>query len=683
MGERLYSWPSDRIGKVATALYMHRAPAVHPQLYQQPPPTSLSSGSMVVDYNKLTGIEQRFNSGTSGLPPNTPAIGTIHDISSSSSCCRRTRYMPYNVNRNGVDPSLSSHLSEHQQSQQQKMSSYIYHYATIHQQHGNLNLKQTMPSAISPIAHSTQFFSSASTINSVKSLENPPLVTSVVMPCSSVVTTVVGNGVLGGTVCNDNEGRNFHNGSDVDDAVTLQITNLDYSLDDSSLRSFLMNQLNPITPVVSLVLEGSSYAKVTVPDLYFAKQVVSNLHRKKIGHKRMLVSYTRDSSTTEVNTLRCQVAGLLKIYNDPDTEIQSVRLTNFMKFLMNIVRLLEQRPNMYVYEIRSALECGLTTTFEFGFPNLYSIIAAYDDIFTINNGPTQERSDVTLNNNCELRQSNHPNLFGSEKMTYAKPRTQQRNFSTYSQAPPPLKIRALGSDFAPGFVSNLSFKAEVNNLQTYQESGGLMLAPNKSSPPSTNSSLLSSLESCRSNYSLYSNWFNKEKSMHDSSLKLFNSSFNSSGDLNASLGAGDLTNITSSTAIMADAALDERSSSKLWHRRQASLYKQPIQNQLQAHPLGHHSEIDTGELYESIKSLNESQNLNTAPPEKIPFWIDPIWSNRFEPYPNNNILNIRLPELKSSHKVIPTMLLSPYTISKNENLKRKLFNFDNHDRNIA
>ncbi|XP_053961175.1 uncharacterized protein LOC128865148 isoform X3 [Anastrepha ludens] len=46
--------------------------------------------------------------------------------------------------------------------------------------------------------------------------------------------------------------------------------------------------------------------------MFFAKQVVSNLHRKKIGHKRMLVSYTRDSSLTEINTLRCQVAGLLK-----------------------------------------------------------------------------------------------------------------------------------------------------------------------------------------------------------------------------------------------------------------------------------------------------------------------------------------------------------------------------------
>lgn len=52
------------------------------------------------------------------------------------------------------------------------------------------------------------------------------------------------------------------------DAITLQITNLDYSLDEASLRNFLMNQLKPITPVMSLTFEGSCYAKVTVPDLY-------------------------------------------------------------------------------------------------------------------------------------------------------------------------------------------------------------------------------------------------------------------------------------------------------------------------------------------------------------------------------------------------------------------------------
>lgn len=56
--------------------------------------------------------------------------------------------------------------------------------------------------------------------------------------------------------------------SDPNDTVTLQITNLDYSMDEVSLRNFLLNQLKPITPVVSLTFEGSSYAKVTVPDLY-------------------------------------------------------------------------------------------------------------------------------------------------------------------------------------------------------------------------------------------------------------------------------------------------------------------------------------------------------------------------------------------------------------------------------
>lgn len=44
----------------------------------------------------------------------------------------------------------------------------------------------------------------------------------------------------------------------------------------------------------------------------FAKLVVANLHRKKIGHKRMVVSYIKDPSSAESSALRCQVAGLLK-----------------------------------------------------------------------------------------------------------------------------------------------------------------------------------------------------------------------------------------------------------------------------------------------------------------------------------------------------------------------------------
>jgi len=49
------------------------------------------------------------------------------------------------------------------------------------------------------------------------------------------------------------------------------------------------------------------------------------------------------------------------------------------------------------------------------------------------------------------------------------------------------------------------------------------------------------------------------------SLHLFNSSFNSSGELNASLGAGDLTNISLGTGIAVDTSNEP---SELWRRRQ-------------------------------------------------------------------------------------------------------------------
>ncbi|XP_017152641.1 meiosis regulator and mRNA stability factor 1 [Drosophila miranda] len=380
----------------------------------------------------------------------------------------------------------------------------------------------------------------------------------------------------------------------------------------------------------------------------------------------------------------------IEIYEESDQ--QCVRLTSFMRFLISIVRMLEQRPSMYLYEIKSGLDCGLSTTFEYGFPNLYSVVAAHEDLFTINKGPTQERSDVSLNVNCELRISSgvsHQHLFGSLKLPYAKHKAQrpyrtplgEHNRPPPAQAPPPHKTRK--TEYANSVVgaSNASFKPQVNSFQNYQEQYNT-----KCSPPSANSSLLNSFGSSAGNLSLCNSCCNKENSLN-TSLQLFNSSFNSSGELNGSLGAGDLTNITSSTAIMPGTP-HAHSSGKLWHRRQASFYPQQMQHPLQPSAV-QHSVNASGDLYDlvsctgtSMGSIYESANPDAHPPEKLPFWIDPVWSNQSEQQqPNQNVLNIRLPELKSLN-VLP-MLLSPYTISKNENMKRQLFNFDNHDRKIA
>lgn len=98
-----------------------------------------------------------------------------------------------------------------------------------------------------------------------------------------------------------------------DGSVTLQISNLDTSLEERVLKQYLVNKLKPITSVISIYFETLSVAKIKLPSASHAKQVIAFLHRKKIGHKRITVSYTRDSSSLEPSTLRCQVIGLLKV----------------------------------------------------------------------------------------------------------------------------------------------------------------------------------------------------------------------------------------------------------------------------------------------------------------------------------------------------------------------------------
>lgn len=74
-----------------------------------------------------------------------------------------------------------------------------------------------------------------------------------------------------------------------------------------------------------------------------------------------------------------------------------------MHFLMNIIRLLEQRAPMLLLEIKNALDCTISTTFEFGYPNLYTVISTHSDIFYINLGVTLERSEVGLVGNTECK----------------------------------------------------------------------------------------------------------------------------------------------------------------------------------------------------------------------------------------------------------------------------------------
>ncbi|EDW99411.1 meiosis regulator and mRNA stability factor 1 isoform X1 [Drosophila yakuba] len=357
----------------------------------------------------------------------------------------------------------------------------------------------------------------------------------------------------------------------------------------------------------------------------------------------------------------------IEIYNDGG--IQCIRLTRFMRFLIAIVRMLEQRPSMYLYEIKNGLNCGLSTTFEFGFPNLYSVITAHKELFRINNGPTQERSEVSISTNCELRQSSFGKdqyMLESQNQPYYKNQAQRSfhgHFGEYNGLPisQPTQKRS----------------ATINNystIQTFHADNDLLNLPENRFPSRTISSLPNSFGSALDSGSLSNSYSNKENSMK--SLQLFNSSFNSSSELNVTLGAGDLTNISAETAIPADTSYDQPS--ELWRRRQKNLNHRNSSN-FPKSDNGNDGPYVMGNCI-ALESIYEPTKYGAQTKEKLPFWIDPIWSKGSEQL-SHDILNIRIPKAKSTKPF--STILSPYTISKNENLKRQLFNFDNHDRKIA
>ncbi|XP_017085652.2 meiosis regulator and mRNA stability factor 1 [Drosophila eugracilis] len=385
-----------------------------------------------------------------------------------------------------------------------------------------------------------------------------------------------------------------------------------------------------------------------------------------IKYSQMLESFQKNKFLSEFNAKHkdqltdsalLAMRHAIEIYFDAGE--QCIRLTSFMRFLIKIVHMLELRPSMQLYEIKNGLESGLTATFEFGFPNLYSVIVAHEELFTVKIGSTQERSLVSLNNKCELRQCSEivqqPILSG-RKQPFSKHRA-QRNFNAHLSdansvlTTHPQKYRAIADNYSNevSFVSN--YQTEKKMFTTYKEQF-------------LNSPLPNTFDSAHRNKSISNRDYGKVSSINAPRLFL-DGSLNSSGEGNTSLSARNLTNISLSTDIRQATSCEQ--SSKLWSRRQTIVYKlnHTESPNLDSRIKGHLNSC----IILPIGSVYGQPNPNSPTIEKLPFWIDPIWSERTEKH---------IPDLENFQK-----LLSPYTISKNENLKRQFFDFDNHDRKIS
>lgn len=220
---------------------------------------------------------------------------------------QKQRYAPYPNRNHGHNQQLpSTNSSSSSTSSSATNQSNLFQQSSANVSYGNANksLNSSLNSTGSDSGKNSTFYSTSSSNTSSGAISSNT------SQCSNSSASGTGSGL--NSSYQQGNGMASNGGADQKETVVLQIGNLDPSIDEHKMHQYLLCQLKSITPVISLIIESPSLAKVKVPSTQFAKLVVANLHRKKIGHKRMVVSYIKDPSSAESSALRCQVAGLLK-----------------------------------------------------------------------------------------------------------------------------------------------------------------------------------------------------------------------------------------------------------------------------------------------------------------------------------------------------------------------------------
>lgn len=78
--------------------------------------------------------------------------------------------------------------------------------------------------------------------------------------------------------------------------MELQVSNLDQNIDQREMKKMITNIFREHVPILHVSVffqsDGNMAACVRVPSHQDAQYAISQLHRKKIGFKRILISYS-------------------------------------------------------------------------------------------------------------------------------------------------------------------------------------------------------------------------------------------------------------------------------------------------------------------------------------------------------------------------------------------------------
>ncbi|XP_043257610.1 meiosis regulator and mRNA stability factor 1 [Colletes gigas] len=112
---------------------------------------------------------------------------------------------------------------------------------------------------------------------------------------------------------------NNHNGTSVNNEtctpIELQVTNIDQNINPTKLRhmlaSIFLEHVVVLNVSIFIQSDGNFAASVKVPSLSDAQYAISQLHRRKLGYKRILISYAH-SGRVSPQVIRAQIVMLLQ-----------------------------------------------------------------------------------------------------------------------------------------------------------------------------------------------------------------------------------------------------------------------------------------------------------------------------------------------------------------------------------
>lgn len=109
-----------------------------------------------------------------------------------------------------------------------------------------------------------------------------------------------------------------------------------------------------------------------------------------------------------------------------------VSLTPVTKFIINLIKIFERKSILNISDLKSMLNITVSTCFEFGYPNVSSLIQANPDIFKASNSSLiTERSDVELNPTCILTKRGLKNYYETAPIIKTEKTSPEKFFSSF------------------------------------------------------------------------------------------------------------------------------------------------------------------------------------------------------------------------------------------------------------